>query len=601
MARGSLRGFVEQGGNTVVTDGRTSTTFVQESFPSATVTVFNAGTVVLSTIFSDSIGTPKANPFVADSDGEWDFWAVSGSYDVQFSGQGITTPFTLFGFFIPDPAITAPLPDPGSNGYIVRTGLQATVARTLTGTANEITVSNGTGVAGNSVFSLPAALTFTGKTVTGGAFSAPAITGGSHIELTAFSLRSTGSAFDTVLAVSEVLTADRTLTITLNDANRTINLAGNLTLANAFVTAGNFSLTLTQTGATNVTLPTTGTLATLAGVETFTNKTITNGKFNDILDTNGNMILRLSTTALAVNSVRVINNIAGSGVTVDAFGSDPNIQMNLAGKGTGAVVITSNTGTERFTLHGSAAEIYLGDGITSATPDNFTIQGTGGSGANIAGAHLELSGGKGTGTGNGGQIAVRYPRRTGAGSTLQNLSTERFPITSNLYTNTVSGTSVANTVTETSVFTGATGATGSTLTLESGVTAPGTMYRLYMDFGYSTTGTPTLRLRIKLGAISIGDTTAFNATTGTANGRAFLYANIFVDSVGAAASIRVELEGRLVPAASGTAAATHFVGSLGAVAIDLTANQTLDVTAQWGTASASNVIGMIHTSLERVR
>lgn len=138
MALGSLRGFVEQGGQTVTTDGRVSSTFVQRSFPSSTVSIFNAGTLVLSTIFSDSIGTPKANPFVADSDGEWDFWAASGSYDIQFSGQGITTPFTLFGFFIPDPSITAPLPDPGSNGYLVRTALQTVVARTLTGTANEI-------------------------------------------------------------------------------------------------------------------------------------------------------------------------------------------------------------------------------------------------------------------------------------------------------------------------------------------------------------------------------------------------------------------------------------------------------------------------------
>lgn len=42
------------------------------------------------------------------------------------------------------------------------------VVRTLTGTANEITVTNGNSTSGNPVFSLPSALTFTGKTVTGG-------------------------------------------------------------------------------------------------------------------------------------------------------------------------------------------------------------------------------------------------------------------------------------------------------------------------------------------------------------------------------------------------------------------------------------------------
>jgi len=44
-------------------------------------------------------------------------------------------------------------------------------ARSVTGTANEITVTNGDGVAGAPTVSLPTALTFTGKTVTGGTYS----------------------------------------------------------------------------------------------------------------------------------------------------------------------------------------------------------------------------------------------------------------------------------------------------------------------------------------------------------------------------------------------------------------------------------------------
>jgi len=55
----------------------------------------------------------------------------------------------------------------------------------------------------------------------------------------------------------------------------TVSLAGALTTAAAFTTAGANALTLTTTGATNVTLPTTGTLATLDGTETLTNKTLT--------------------------------------------------------------------------------------------------------------------------------------------------------------------------------------------------------------------------------------------------------------------------------------------------------------------------------------
>jgi hypothetical protein len=60
----------------------------------------------------------------------------------------------------------------------------------------------------------------------------------------------------------------------------TVSLAGALTTAAAFTTAGANALTLTTTGTTNVTLPTTGTLATLAGAETLTNKTLTSPVLN---------------------------------------------------------------------------------------------------------------------------------------------------------------------------------------------------------------------------------------------------------------------------------------------------------------------------------
>jgi len=60
------------------------------------------------------------------------------------------------------------------------------------------------------------------------------------------------------------LTAARTLSINVNDADRTISLSGNLTLANSFTTSGNFAVTLTATATTSITLPTTGTLVSTA-------------------------------------------------------------------------------------------------------------------------------------------------------------------------------------------------------------------------------------------------------------------------------------------------------------------------------------------------
>ena len=60
-----------------------------------------------------------------------------------------------------------------TNGLMTQTAGDTFTGRTLTGTAAEITVTNGNGVSGNPTVSLPAALTLTGKTITGGTFVAP--------------------------------------------------------------------------------------------------------------------------------------------------------------------------------------------------------------------------------------------------------------------------------------------------------------------------------------------------------------------------------------------------------------------------------------------
>jgi len=52
------------------------------------------------------------------------------------------------------------------------------LVRTMTGTANEITVTNGDGVSANPTWALPTAMTFTGKTVTGGTFSGITVSDG---------------------------------------------------------------------------------------------------------------------------------------------------------------------------------------------------------------------------------------------------------------------------------------------------------------------------------------------------------------------------------------------------------------------------------------
>ena len=102
QSKTKLQGWCEDGGRTVTIIGITSSTKVQQSFPSCTVTVYDAGTTNLSTIYSNSGGSAKANPFTAASTGQWFFYATPGTtFDVKFSSGGISTPFTLSDVFSP--------------------------------------------------------------------------------------------------------------------------------------------------------------------------------------------------------------------------------------------------------------------------------------------------------------------------------------------------------------------------------------------------------------------------------------------------------------------------------------------------------------------
>ena len=67
------------------------------------------------------------------------------------------------------------------------------------------------------------------------------------------------------------------------------------------------------------------------------------------------------------------------------------------------------------------------NGVTSTAPYSTVINGCGGSGTNIAGASLTIAGGKGTGTGAGGNIIFQTSTVGSSGTTLQTLAT-RFTI-----------------------------------------------------------------------------------------------------------------------------------------------------------------------------
>lgn len=141
----------------------------------------------------------------------------------------------------------------GGPSYNGSTGVTITSDATNANTASTIVARDGSGnfSAGTITASLTGhasldcaltgctmsgAIAMGGNNITGGGtgtFTTLTGTGGSHTGLTGLGIRSTGAAFDLTLASSEIFTAGRTLTVTLNDVARTLNMGGNITTAGA--------------------------------------------------------------------------------------------------------------------------------------------------------------------------------------------------------------------------------------------------------------------------------------------------------------------------------------------------------------------------------
>ena len=148
----------------------------------------------------------------------------------------------------------------GATGLAARTGADTWAQRTITGTAAEITVADGSGVSGNPTLSLPAALTFTGKTVTGGTFTTPTI----NVNDADLSIRDNGDTTKILKFEASGISAATTRTLTAPDANGTIALTTNL--PNTFgtisvagqsdVVADSTSDTLTLVAGTSITITT---------------------------------------------------------------------------------------------------------------------------------------------------------------------------------------------------------------------------------------------------------------------------------------------------------------------------------------------------------
>ena len=142
-------------------------------------------------------------------------------------------------------------------------------------------------------------------------------------------------------------------------------------------TTGAFTVEFKQAGGTGITFGTTdkstkilfadatnivdtGTVST-SGVQTLTNKTLTSPSINQINDANGNEEIIFTSTASAVNELTIANAATGNAPSISTTGSDTNIGLTIAPKGTGDVNIDADT-------------VRIGDNNTDAV---LTTNGTG--------------------------------------------------------------------------------------------------------------------------------------------------------------------------------------------------------------------------------
>lgn len=170
-----------------------------------------------------------------------------------------------------------------TNGILTQTAADTFTGRTITGTANEITLTNGDGVSGNPTVSIPAAVTFTGKTITGGTYSAPTI----NVNDNVLSIRDDGDTTKIMQFQCSGITTATTRTLTVPDASGTIALTSDLSSYQPL------DSTLTSLAAYN-----TNGILTQTAADTFTGRTIT-GTANEVSVADGNGVAGNPTLSLA--------------------------------------------------------------------------------------------------------------------------------------------------------------------------------------------------------------------------------------------------------------------------------------------------------------
>jgi hypothetical protein len=276
-----------------------------------------------------------------------------------------------------------------TTGLMVRAGVTSYTTRSIVGTANEITVANGSGVSANPTLSLPSALTFTGKTVTGGTFSGITLTASDN----ALTLQDNVDPTKQLQFQLSGISPATTRTLTIPDASGTLALTSNKLSAFAATTSAELASTISdETGTGALVFANSPTLVTPAlgtpSAVILTNATgtaagLTAGHVTTNANLTGDVTSVGNATTLAAGNAGNLNSGTLLAARMPALTGDVTTSAGAVATAIGATKVTSAMlNADVFsTAHSWAGQqTFVAPILGAASSTSETITGTGGAG-----------------------------------------------------------------------------------------------------------------------------------------------------------------------------------------------------------------------------
>jgi len=228
-----------------------------------------------------------------------------------------------------------------TNGILTQTAPDTFVGRTITGTANQVSVADGNGVSANPTLSLSSTLVLPGTV---------------QIAQNSLQLRDTNNTHNLIINAGSDLTAARTFTLVTGDSDRTLTMAGDATISGT--NSGDQTITLTG----NVTGSGTGSFATTIAADVVANSMLAN------------------MAALTIKG----NNTGGAADPADLTVAQVKTMLDLTGTNSGDQTITltgnvtgSGTGSFATTIAAGVVTNSMLADVATATFKGRTTAGTG--------------------------------------------------------------------------------------------------------------------------------------------------------------------------------------------------------------------------------